>query len=283
MNKMKLGKGLSALIPNDIDVSDRKKFIVVETDRITPNPDQPRREFNESSLKDLADSITQNGILQPLLIKSVNGDFQLVAGERRFRAAQMIGLERVPAILVEGLSRMEQMQMALIENLQREDLNVMELAEGYSRMINEYGLTQDDLARKVSKNRSTITNTLRLLNLPDEVKELIRGGKISGGHARTILALNSEREQLEVASKIIDENLSVRVLEELIYGKKRKKRGKSLKLRKLPPDLADAETRLKRHLGTKVNLKRGLKKGKIEIEFYSDSDLTRILELILEG
>ncbi|NIS15601.1 MAG: ParB/RepB/Spo0J family partition protein, partial [candidate division Zixibacteria bacterium] len=218
MNKMKLGKGLSALIPNDIDVSDRKKFIVVETDRITPNPDQPRREFNESSLKDLADSITQNGILQPLLIKSVNGDFQLVAGERRFRAAQMIGLERVPAILVEGLSRMEQMQLALIENLQREDLNVMELAEGYSRMINEYGLTQDDLARKVSKNRSTITNTLRLLNLPDEVKELIRGGKISGGHARTILALNSEREQLEVARKIIDENLSVRVLEELIYG-----------------------------------------------------------------
>lgn len=283
MNKMKLGKGLSALIPNDIDVSDRKKFIVVETDRITPNPDQPRREFNESSLKDLADSITQNGILQPLLIKSVNGDFQLVAGERRFRAAQMIGLERVPAILVEGLSRMEQMQLALIENLQREDLNVMELAEGYSRMINEYGLTQDDLARKVSKNRSTITNTLRLLNLPDEVKELIRGGKISGGHARTILALNSEREQLEVARKIIDENLSVRVLEELIYGKKRKKRGKSLKLRKLPPDLADAETRLKRHLGTRVNLKRGLKKGKIEIEFYSDSDLTRILELILEG
>jgi ParB family chromosome partitioning protein len=283
MNKMKLGKGLSALIPNDIDVSDRKKFIVVETDRITPNPDQPRREFNESSLKDLADSITQNGILQPLLIKSVNGNFQLVAGERRFRAAQMIGLERVPAILVEGLSRMEQMQLALIENLQREDLNVMELAEGYSRMINEYGLTQDDLARKVSKNRSTITNTLRLLNLPDEVKELIRGGKISGGHARTILALNSEREQLEVARKIIDENLSVRVLEELIYGKKRKKRGKSLKLRKLPPDLADAETRLKRHLGTRVNLKRGLKKGKIEIEFYSDSDLTRILELILEG
>ncbi len=124
---------------------------------------------------------------------------------------------------------------------------------------------------------------MRLLNLPDEVKELIRGGKISGGHARTILALNSEREQLEVARKIIDENLSVRVLEELIYGKKRKKRGKSLKLRKLPPDLADAETRLKRHLGTRVNLKRGLKKGKIEIEFYSDSDLTRILELILEG
>lgn len=280
---MKLGKGLSALIPNDIDVSDRKKFIVVETDRITSNPDQPRREFNESSLKDLADSITRNGILQPLLIRAVNGNFQLVAGERRFRAAQMIGLERVPAILVEGLSRMEQMQLALIENLQREDLNIMELAEGYARMINEYGLTQDELAQKVSKNRSTITNTLRLLNLPEEVKDLIRRGKISGGHARTILALNSEREQLEVARKIIDENLSVRVLEELIYGKKRKKRGKSLKLKKLPPDLADAETRLKRHLGTRVNLKRGLKKGKIEIEFYSDSDLTRLLELILEG
>ncbi len=283
MNKVKLGRGLNALIPNDIDVSDKKKFVVVETEKITPNPDQPRREFDQSSLKNLADSITQNGILQPLLLKAVNGNFQLVAGERRFRAAQMIGLERVPAILVEGLSRLEQMQLALIENLQREDLNVMELAEGYSRMINEYGLTQDDLAQKVSKNRSTITNTLRLLNLPDQVKDLIRKGKISSGHARTILALNSEKEQLEVARKIIDENLSVRVLEDLIYGKKRRKRGKSLKLKKMPPELIDAETNLKQYLATKVNLKRGLKKGKIEIEFYSDSDLTRILDLILEG
>ncbi|MBD3217142.1 MAG: ParB/RepB/Spo0J family partition protein [candidate division Zixibacteria bacterium] len=283
MNKVKLGRGLNALIPNDIDVSEKKKFIVVDTEKITPNPDQPRREFDESSLKNLADSITQNGILQPLLLKAVNGNFQLVAGERRFRAAQMIGLERVPAILVEGLSRLEQMQLALIENLQREDLNVMELAEGYSRMINEYGLTQDELSQKVSKNRSTITNTLRLLNLPAEVKDLIREGKISSGHARTILALSSEKEQLEVAGKIIDENLSVRVLEDLIYGKKRRKRGKSLKLKKMPTELIDAETNLKQYLGTKVNLKRGLKKGKIEIEFYSDSDLTRILDLILEG
>ncbi len=283
MNKMKLGKGLNALIPDDIDVSDRKKFVVIEAEKIAVNPDQPRRDFDEESLRNLADSILQNGILQPLVVKAVNGDFQIVAGERRFRAAKMIGLEKLPAILVEGLSRMEQMQLALIENLQREDLNVMELADGYARMVKDHGLTQDELAAKLSKNRTTITNTLRLLNLPEEIQELIREGKISGGHARAILALETEKEQLELARKIVEQNLSVRTLEELVYGKKRKKRGKSLKLRKLAPEIADAETRLKRHLGTRVSLKRGLKKGKIEIEFYSDSDLNRILDLILEG
>lgn len=283
MSKMKLGKGLNALIPDDIDVSDRKKFVVIEAEKIAANPDQPRRDFDEDSLKNLADSIMKNGILQPLVVKAVNGNFQIVAGERRFRAAKMIGLEKLPAILVEGLSRLEQMQMALIENLQREDLNIMELADGYTRMIQEHGLTQDELAAKLSKNRTTITNTLRLLHLPEDIQRLIRDGKISGGHARTILALESEKEQLELARKIVDENLSVRVLEELVYGKKRKKRGKSLKLRKIAPEIADAETRLKRHLGTKVALKRGLKKGKIEIEFYSDSDLNRILDIILEG
>jgi len=281
MTKIKLGKGLNALIPKDIDVSDRKKFMVLETVKVHTNPNQPRKEFDEASLKDLADSIQQNGILQPLIVKAQNGGFEIVAGERRFRAAQMIGLEKVPAVLIEGLSRLEQIQLALIENLQREDLNIMELADGYAVIITEHGLTQEQLAAKVSKDRSTIANTLRLLNLPNEIKELIRDGKISSGHARAILALESDKEQLTVAQKIIDENLSVRVLETLIYGNKRKKRGRKLKLRKLSPELADAENRLKQHLGTKVELKRGLKKGRIEIEYYSDSDLTRIIDLIL--
>lgn len=281
MTKVKLGKGLNALIPKDIDVSDRKKFMVLETDLVHTNPNQPRKEFDQASLKDLADSIQQNGILQPLIVKAQNGGFEIVAGERRFRAAQMIGLDKVPAVLIEGLSRLEQIQLALIENLQREDLNIMELADGYAVMIQEHGLTPEILAAKVSKDRSTITNTLRLLSLPDEIKEMIRDGKISGGHARAILALESNKEQLAVAQKIIDENLSVRVLETLIYGNKRKKRGRKLKLRKLAPELAEAENRLKQHLGTKVELKRGLKKGKIEIEYYSDSDLTRIIDLIL--
>lgn len=281
MTKISLGKGLNALIPSDIDVSDRKKFVILETGRIVVNPDQPRKDFDQKALQNLADSIRQNGILQPLLVKSSNGSYEIVAGERRFRAAQMIGLEKVPAVLLEGLSKLEQIQLALIENLQREDLNIMELADGYALMIDEYGLTQEELAGKVSKDRSTIANTLRLLNLPEKIKRMIRDGEISGGHARAILSLEDEREQLKLARRIIDDNLSVRVLESVVYGNKRKKRGRSLKLKKMPPDLADAETRLKQYLGTKVELKRGLKKGKIEIEYYSDSDLTRILDLIL--
>jgi ParB family chromosome partitioning protein len=281
MTKVTLGKGLNALIPNDIDVSDRKKFIILETDKVVVNPHQPRRDFDPKALQELADSIRQNGILQPLLVKSNNGSYEIVAGERRFRAAQMIGLEKVPAVLMEGLSKLEQIQLALIENLQREDLNVMELADGYALIIDEYGLTQEELAGKVSKDRSTIANTLRLLNLPEKIKQMIREGEISGGHARAILSLENEKEQLELARRIIDDNLSVRVLESVVYGRKRKKRGRSLKLKKMPPDFADAETRLKQYLGTKVELKRGLKKGKIEIEFYSDSDLTRLLDLIL--
>jgi ParB family transcriptional regulator, chromosome partitioning protein len=283
MTKMKLGKGLNALIPKDIDVSDGRKFIILDTKKVIANPDQPRHDFDQRSLTDLADSIKQNGILQPLLVKSNNGSYEIVAGERRFRAAQMIGLEKVPAVLLEGLSKAEQIQLALIENLQREDLNIMELADGYVRMIEEFGLTQNDLANKVSKDRSTISNTLRLRSLPNEVKEMIRKGEITSGHARAILALENEKQQLEVARKIIDDNLSVRVLESMIYGKERKKRGRKMKLRKLPPDLADAETRLKQYLGTRVTLNRSLKKGKIEIEFYSDSDLTRLLDMILEG
>ena len=281
MNKVKLGKGLNALIPKDINVSDRKKFMVLETERVHTNPNQPRKEFDQDALKNLADSIQQNGILQPLIVKAQNGGFEIVAGERRFRAAQMIGLEKVPAVLIEGLSRLEQIQLALIENLQREDLNMMELAEGYASLINDHGISKEELADKVSKDRSTIANTLRLLSLPDEIKEMIRGGKITSGHARAILALENNKDQLAMAQKIINENLSVRVLESLIYGNKRKKRGRKLKMKKLSPELADAENRLKQYLATKVELKRGLKKGRIEIEYYGDSDLTRIIDLIL--
>lgn len=281
MTKITLGKGLNALIPNEIDISDRKRFIVLDIDKVVVGSRQPRRDFDKKSLEDLADSIRQNGILQPLLVKSSNGSFEIVAGERRFRAAQMIGLKRVPALLLEGISDLEQIQLALIENLQREDLNVMELADGYAVMINEYGLTHDELAEKVSKDRSTVANTLRLLSLPQKIKMMIREGDLTAGHARAILALENEKEQLEMASRIMEENISVRVLESIIYGNRRKKRGRSLKLKRLPPDLSDAETRLKQYLGTKVALKRGLKKGKIEIEFYSDSDLTRLLDLIL--
>lgn len=283
MSKITLGRGLRALIPEDIDLSDKKSFVNLEIDKIRNNPEQPRRDFNQEALANLTDSIRQNGVLQPLLVEAVNGTYQIIAGERRFRAAREAGLRKVPAIILDDLDRMEKLKLALIENLQREDLNPIELAEGYHNLMGEHGLTQEDLAVRLSKSRSAIANTLRLLNLPEEVRSLLRANKLSGGHARTLLAIEDESEQVEAAKQIAERKMSVRELENRVYSEKRekKKRGKSLKVKKLPEDYLEAETRLKQYLGTKVNLKKGLKRGRIEIEFYSDSDLTRILDLIV--
>jgi ParB family chromosome partitioning protein len=281
MTKVNLGKGLNALIPKDIDVSDKTRYVNIDIEKISANPNQPRKDFKVGSLKELADSIKQNGLLQPLVVRADNGSYRIVAGERRFRAAKMIGMERVPAIILENISSRDQLQLALIENLQREDLNVIELANGYSTLLEEYDLTQDELAKILSKDRSTITNTLRLLNLPSQVQMLIREGKVTAGHARAILALEDESKQIEAASRIVNDNLSVRTLETMVYGNKRRKRGRSLKLKKVAHEIVDAENRLKQHLATKVNIKRNLKRGRIEIEFYSDSDLTRLLDLIM--
>jgi len=289
MKKSALGKGLAALIPtapmeaapistSSIDAGER--LLMISLDQLLANPNQPRKHFEEEKLQQLADSIRQKGVLQPILVRKIDGRYQIVAGERRFRAAERLGLPEVPARLVEDLTDRDMLEISIVENLQRDDLNPLELANGYQRLIRDFNLTQEELSTRVGKDRSSVANTLRLLNLPEEVKEQIVAGKLKEGHARAILALESEREQLELARKIIAEDLTVRAIEEIIYGAKRKKRGRSLKLKTRPVEIAQAETALKRRLGTAVKIERGLKRGKIQIEFYGDADLTRILELL---
>lgn len=289
MKKSALGKGLAALIPTTPmaaapisvpGVSAGERLLMIGLDQLLANPNQPRKNFEEEKLQQLADSIRQKGVLQPILVRKIDGRYQIVAGERRFRAAERLGLPEVPARLVEDLSDRDMLEISIVENLQRDDLNPLELANGYQRLIRDFNLTQEELSTRVGKDRSSVANTLRLLHLPEEVKEQIVAGKLKEGHARAILALESEREQLELARKIIAEDLTVRAIEEIIYGARRKKRGRSLKLKTRPVEIAQAETALKRKLGTAVKIERGLKRGKIQIEFYGDADLTRILELL---
>ena len=290
MKKPALGKGLSALIPTapvataPVEVApepqSREQFTMLALDKLVANPNQPRKFFAEDKLAQLAESIAQKGVLQPILVRPVDGRFQIVAGERRYRAAERLGLAEVPARIVEDLNERDMLEISIVENLQRDDLNPLELAEGYQRLVNEFNLTQAELSTRVGKDRSSVANTLRLLNLPAEVKAKIASGQLKEGHARAILALEDEREQLELARKIIEEDLTVRAIEEIIYGGQRKKRGRSLKLKTRPVEISQAETALKRRLGTAVTIQRGLKRGKISIQFYGDSDLTRILELL---
>lgn len=290
MKKPALGKGLSALIPSsaptpvaEVSSHDERieQFFMVTLDKLVANPNQPRKFFEEEKLAQLADSIAQKGVLQPILVRRVNGHFQIVAGERRYRAAERLGLAEVPARLVENLSDRDMLEISIVENLQRDDLNPLELAQGYQRLISEFNLTQVELSTRVGKDRSSIANTLRLLNLPAEIKDKISQGQLKEGHARAILALENEKSQLELARKIIDEDLTVRAIEEIIYGGgQRKKRGRSLKVKARAVEISQAETALKRRLGTAVAIQRGLKRGKIMIQFYGDADLTRILELL---
>ncbi|MFH2055608.1 MAG: ParB/RepB/Spo0J family partition protein [bacterium] len=282
MKKAALGKGLSALIPaREEKPTGAERYRTLTLGQLRANPLQPRNYFEEEALAQLADSIQRKGMLQPILVRQVNGSFEIVAGERRFRAAERLGLAEVPVLVMENLDDREMLELSIVENLQREDLNPIELAEGYRRLLEEFTLTQKELSQRVGKDRSSIANTLRLLNLPDEIRDLIRGGKLREGHARAILALGSQRDQLQLAQRIIEDDLSVRTIEEIIYGPKRKKRGRSLKLKSPRPiEVATAETELKRRLGTAVSIQRGLKRGRITIEFYGDQDLTRILDLL---
>ncbi len=280
MKKMALGKGLSALIPDAPESRPGKNFVMLNLQEIVPSHNQPRKFFEDQKLSELADSIAQKGVLQPILVRKSNGKYEIVAGERRFRAAEKIGMEQVPAMIVGDLNDREVLEVSIIENLQRDDLNPLELAHGYNRLLSEFGVSQQELAGRIGKDRSSIANTLRLLQLPEEIKDKIAQGKLREGHARAILALQSEKEQLLLARRILEEDLSVRAIEEIIYGPRKRRRGKSLKIKSRPIEIATAETALKQKLGTNVMISRGLKKGKITIQFYGDEDLTRILELL---
>jgi len=276
MSKLVLGKGLGALIPGDDSAEGAAiNYKMVPLDQITPNPMQPRRDFNEERLRELADSFKQNGIMQPLVVKKTDDGFAVVAGERRLRAAKIAGLESVPVVVLDEIDNARMLEMALVENIQRENLNPLELAEAYRRLIAECRLTQNQLAERVGKSRTAVANQLRLLTLPDSVQNLLREGRLTEGHARAVLAAGSEKEMLALANRIIDNSLSVREVEKTVRRQKKRR----LVPKKKIPELIEIENFLKRLLGTSVKINHGLKRGKIEIEYYGNEDLDRLLEI----
>ncbi len=276
--KVVLGRGLEALIPKIEKKVEEGTYGTVQEialEKIVPNPMQPRRQFDEKALESMAESVKSQGVLQPVLVRKKDDKFILIAGERRFRAAKLAGLKAVPAITLERKDESEMLQMALVENIQREDLNPMEEAEAYRQLVDEAGLTQNRIATQVGKSRTAIANTLRLLNLPDKIKTFMREGKLTEGHARAILALDNDLARVRLAERIVAESLSVRTAEDSV---KRVKRRKLIPKKRIPA-MVDAENYLKQLLGTGVKISTGLKNGKIEIEFYGEEDLDRILDL----
>lgn len=269
-----LGKGLKALMLENSS-QDINQTNTIPINEISPNKDQPRKTFNHEALQELADSITQHGILQPLLVRPLlSGGYQLVAGERRWRAARMAGLKEVPVVIRE-LSDVETMEIAIIENLQREDLNPIEEAEGLQALIDRCGFTQEDVAVSVGKSRPAIANSLRLLKLPPEVREMTKNGEISAGHARALLGFDNEAMIYEAAQNIIRNKLTVRDVERLVkMSEKGAARSKTKKRRDSFYD--EVELSLTEALGRKVKVYNGRGKGTLEIEFYSPEDLKEI-------
>ena len=280
MQKQALGKGLGALIPDLSTLDDKEKralgIMEIDLDRIVPNEYQPRKNFNDEKLKELAASIKEQGVIQPVIVHKAGSGYELIAGERRWRASRLAGLKTIPALIKEA-SRRELLEMALIENIQREDLNALEAAEAYKRLQDEFKLTQEDLARRVGKDRSTITNFLRMLGLPKEVKSRLVSGELSMGHAKAILSLDRVRDQIQAASIIVKRGLSVREAEALALRFKNPPREKKPRL---SHELKALEEKLKKLLGTKVSITAKATGGRIVIEYYSAEELDRILDKI---
>ncbi|HII4515108.1 ParB/RepB/Spo0J family partition protein [Clostridium perfringens] len=282
--KFGLGKGLGALIPEDNNIKEEKNenggIINIELKDIKANKKQPRKFFDNNKLNELAESVKEHGIIQPLILKKEEKGYSIIAGERRYRAAKIAELTEVPALIMD-ISDEKLLQVSLIENIQREDLNPIEEGLAYERLLKEFALTQEELSKTMGKSRTTITNTMRLLKLDDRVKEYVIEGVISEGHGRAILPLEND-SQYEIAQKIIDNSLSVRETEKLVkrilndaVEEKTSERRKPLN-----PYYKDVRDRLQDHFGTKVNLNANKNKGKIEIEYYSEEDLQRILDII---
>lgn len=283
IKKKGLGKGLGALLTDENSSIDSESISEIKIIDIEPNQGQPRKDFDEEKLNELADSIKTHGVLSPILVKEVeNGYYQIIAGERRWRASKLAGLKTIPAIIKKN-ENLKVFELALIENLQREDLNPIEEALGYRKLMNEYGLTQDQVSEKMSKSRSSIANSLRLLNLPPQIIEMVEKGQISVGHAKVLLSVDNEETMIAFAMKISSDNLTVRELEDLI--KKSNKTPKPKKEVDLNLKLAfeTIEKSVSSVLGTKVKIIDNNNKGKIQIEYYSSKDLERILKIIENG
>lgn len=283
MTRQALGKGIQALIPEAKEEGkEEKKLVELEIDKIKPNPFQPRESLNPEKLNELANSIREKGLIQPIVVRKSSTGFELIAGDRRLKAARSVGLKLIPALVKENLTKAGMLELTLIENIQREDLNPIEAARSYRRLVNELGVSQNDISNRVGKERSTIANTLRLLSLPESIQQLILKEQLSEGHARAILAAKDVDQQIILARRIVREGLSVREAEGLVYPKL-KKRERKRRLRVLAPRLQQVEDRLKEFFGTSVRIVQRKKRGRIEIEFYSDDDLDRILEILKLG
>ena len=278
-----LGKGLGALLGdfNDTPV-EKSPYQLLPIYKIEPNPDQPRHDFDEEELQSLSESISQHGVVQPLTVRELAGGYyQIIAGERRWRAARMANLTEVPAVIIEADDK-KAMELALIENLQRQDLNPVEEALGYRSLMSDYGLTQEQAAQRVGKSRPAVANALRLLNLCPEVLEAVRKGALSAGHARAVLTLKSERKQQEAAQKICALDLSVRQAE--LLCKNMEKEPKELPTKPLMEInyVAECEKNLSKHLGRGVKITNGKRKGKCELEFYGQEDLQALLDALMQ-
>ena len=279
----RLGRGLSALIPDINGEIDKKDITTIELKNIYPNQDQPRRVFDEEKIKILSESIKNYGVLQPIVLKPDDkGKYMIIAGERRYRASKLARKSDIPAV-IKDIPMKDIMEIALIENLQREELNPIEEALAYRSLINNYDVTQEEISEAVGKSRPHITNTLRLLNLPQKIMDMIDQGQITAGHGKALLRVNDENLQLELANKVIAEELSVRATEALakkICEDNIKEVPKKSKEKDV--FIVDVEEKLRNIFGTKVNISKGKKKGKIEIEYYNEDDLNNIVSMLLE-
>lgn len=283
-----LGKGLSAIFTEKnvdmkvLDEKDKKGVSEINVNQIKENPSQPREDFDEEKLNELADSIKQNGLIQPVTVKESADGYILISGERRLRAVKMAGLEKIPAYIYEKPAESNEslLELALIENIQREDLNPMELSDSYKRLLDEYGLTQEKVAEKVSKQRSTVANFLRLQNLPVEIKVSLRKSEISEAHARMLLRVDNIDDQLVLWKRIINENISVKNLEEMTKSSVKKRKSRKPKLGEIyDPYLQNIEDKLRNFFGTKVKINRKSKtSGEIVIDYFSNDDLDRIMD-----
>jgi len=277
-----LGKGLGALLGDfSEELPEKSAYRLLPIYRVEPNPDQPRRDFGDEELEELAQSIAEHGIIQPLTVRETkNGYYQIIAGERRWRAARICKLSEVPAVVMEADDR-KAMELALIENLQRQDLNPVEEAMGYRCLMDDHGLTQEEASARVGKSRPAVANALRLLNLTPDVLDLVRGGKLTAGHARAILVLKEPKKQQEAAKKIMALGLSVRGAETLCRNMAKpqpRQSGETLKV----DYVAECEKTLSKHLGRGVKIVNGKRKGRFELEFYGEEDLQNLLDALMK-
>lgn len=293
--KRGLGKGLDSLIPGGVKVNSTKpgksalvdeKDIIIKVDinKVEPDRNQPRTAFNEDKLNELADSIREHGIVEPLIVQKKEDYYEIVAGERRWRAAKLADLKEVPIIVKEFVTEQEKVTIQLIENIQREDLNPIDEAMSYRRLIEEFGMKQDEVADTVGKNRTTISNSMRLLNLADEVQKMLIDEMLSPGHARALLGVADKSQQAEIANKVFDEKMSVRETEKYVKSLSKPRRKKKLTPEALQLIYRQLEDKIREQVGAKVTIKAtDEKKGKIEIEYFSQDELESIVEKISKG